>query len=114
MKSLSLLLLLALSLFLSCNEEKKEEAPASKTQEEMPMDNSSDNEDAMVEATETEVAPPSGIAEENNQCICTKDYNPVCGSNGVTYPNPCQAGCEKISEFTEGPCAEETEANEEE
>ena len=46
----------------------------------------------------------TGIVEENTQCICTKEWRPVCGSNGQTYPNACQAGCEKISEFIDGPC----------
>tara|TARA_Y100000385_G_C12974685_1_gene585621 strand:+ start:559 stop:831 length:273 start_codon:yes stop_codon:yes gene_type:complete len=83
-----LLILLSLTLFISCNEDKNEEATETKPSETMQAD-----------------APATGgIAEENNMCICTKDYRPVCGSNGVTYPNPCQAGCDKIKEFTEGPC----------
>ena len=31
----------------------------------------------------------------NDECICTEDYTPVCGANGRTYSNLCNARCEK-------------------
>ncbi len=34
--------------------------------------------------------------------VCTKEYNPVCGENGVTYSNPCVAG--EIPIVKEGIC----------
>lgn len=46
----------------------------------------------------------SSIVEENDECICTKDYNPVCGANGQSYPNACQAKCDDVASFTEGSC----------
>lgn len=63
-------------------------------------------EQQSAQAKPMEETKPSegGFVEENNMCICTKDFRPVCGSNGQTYPNACQAGCEGIKEYTEGPC----------
>jgi len=48
---------------------------------------------------------PSGIVEENNMCICTEDYTPVCGEDGKTYSNACQAGCEKVKIKSKGECS---------
>ena len=44
------------------------------------------------------------VAKSIEDCICTMDYNPVCGCDGVTYSNACMAECNSITEYSEGAC----------
>lgn len=46
-----------------------------------------------------------------DECICTTQFAPVCGSNGRTYPNECELMCEKnmnedLIVRSYGPCDE--------
>lgn len=40
----------------------------------------------------------------NPNCICPAVYAPVCGCNGVTYGNSCEAQCDGVTRWTQGTC----------
>lgn len=44
------------------------------------------------------------IEKQSKDCMCTMQYDPVCGCNNVTYSNACEAECSGITEYKTGSC----------
>ena len=44
------------------------------------------------------------VENRKEDCFCADIYLPVCGCNGKTYGNACNAECAGIIDYTTGEC----------
>ena len=57
-----------------------------------------------IDISPTPVQTSTTLPESGKNILCTDDYNPVCGVDGKTYSNACQANVSKVGISYNGVC----------
>jgi len=59
---------------------------------------------AFGSCNEKDEIPGADCVGEKTNVVCYHIYMPVCGCNGQTYGNACEAGADGVKQYTDGAC----------
>ena len=96
--------ILAFSLAITLTACSQAPEPAGESPAPGPSGNAAAAPELDADRPESEPDEPCRVEPPSEPVMCTADWNPVCGCDGKTYSNACNAGAAGVTRFEPGEC----------